>query len=157
MPPPIKRSSKMVESVKVVEAPTPRYRLIQPFYADDMFIAEGEVIEFAGIPNEAMEPLNESARVKMTEFLKALPGGRTPPLEQTVAKAMAERPREVTLPRLNEEKPLMGNLKADGSVNFDPKAEPSVKHLPQPEEPKYVRPIRAQGSIATGSPTPGSI
>ena len=99
----------------------PRYRLLKPFYADDNYIAEGVEIEYGGVPNEQMEPLNESAKARMTEFLK-LNGGFTPRIEDITYQRMQERPREITLPHTQIDVPLMGTM-----PNSKPAvAEPSV-------------------------------
>jgi len=91
----------------------PRYRLLKPFYVDDNYIEEGVVIEFAGTPNEAMEPLNEPALEKMKAYLATLEGGRTPRPEDVFYVAMANRPKEpqVTIPHAVKDVPQMGNLR----------------------------------------------
>lgn len=150
----------MPEAAKVeIAKPTerPRYRLIKPFYVDDIFINEEEEIFFDGVPNEAMEPMNEPALKKVAEFRATLPGGKTPPLETTVAKAMAERPREVTVVGQRQEVPLMGNLNPDGSKLIESSKPSTVEHIPKPVEAKYVRPIRPQGTVPGEDPTLGGI
>lgn len=53
----------------------PAYRIlaVYGFYGpDDHLYGEGEEIYFDGEPNEEMEPLNESARVKLVAYLEKL-------------------------------------------------------------------------------------
>lgn len=129
------------------------YTLEKPFYADDTFIAEGEIIQYDGIPNETMIPNNAAAQNNLRLFYKAN-GGRTPDLALVMERAMNERPREPTIQRPGEVKtiPLTGGIQAEGLPAVAPK-DPTVKHIPQPERPKYVRPIRQQGTIEE---TPGN-
>ena len=124
----------------VIKSPpaAPRYRLLKPLYADDNYIAEGIEIEFTGVPNETMEPLNDSAKERMTAFLKAN-GGFTPRIEDVVYQRMADRPREITMPHATQNVPQMGGLTANHTqaapatpsaviVNV-PKADVRVKKL----------------------------
>ncbi len=46
----------------------PKYRLIEPFYADDVRFDTGTILEFDGCPNEMMEPLNDEAIEKMEAY-----------------------------------------------------------------------------------------
>jgi hypothetical protein len=75
-----------------VEAP--KYQLVNPLYAYDEFIPEGEIIETDEdfIPNEGMIPLNEVAKLKVEEFLAKVNGG-TPDLGDIVENAYRKRPR----------------------------------------------------------------
>lgn len=76
--------------------PRPQYRLLKPFYGpNDHYYdpEEGEeVIEWTGTPNEAMEPLNGPARVRMLEWLETLPGGGDLPIDLIMEAAMKMRP-----------------------------------------------------------------
>lgn len=128
----------------------PRYKLLQPFYADDVLWAEGEVIEFGGIPNEAMEPLNKPAKVKMREFLASLPGGGTPALADAIQAAMEDRPRHegsvrgVSRPK---EKALMGDKSLHGKG--------AVRHVELAPEKEIRRPARIMGTVQDEIPSPG--
>lgn len=113
----------------------PRYRLIQPLYAGDQYIAEGTEIEFNGPPNEQMECLNKAAEDKMTAYLKTLEGGRTPRVEDVFYIAMKNRPKEdgtVTLPHAVVDVPQMGHLKPQAS---------DVKILEAPATPVRVKKV----------------
>jgi hypothetical protein len=128
----------------------PRYKLLQPFYADDVLWAEDEVIEFGGCPNEAMEPLNAPARKRMREFLDSLPGGRTMPLADAVAAAMEERPRHegsVRSQSRKKEVSLMGDKKLHGKGD--------VRHIELSPEKEVKRPTRIMGTVQDEIPTPG--
>lgn len=105
---------------------SPQYRLIKPFFCDDTFFDEGVEIVYDGVPNEAMEPLNDAAKVKMTEYIKALDDGMhasgrlSRKIEDIVFQEMQNRPQEsrtggqVILPSYKPETPIMGNLDAKG-------------------------------------------
>lgn len=142
----------------------PLYRLIQPFYVDDILIEaetpgrngmEPTVIEFEGIPNEAMEPLNGSARENMGKFLATLAAGnraagrsgdRTPPVGDIVYNAVAERPRES--PTLVQNVPPMSGLIIDNPQKFRqaPEREPTVKVV-EATETVGIRPRKVMGTI----------
>lgn len=71
---------------------TPLYRLTAPFFGpDNVLYDEGAEIEFDGCPNAEMQPLNDSAGDKYEKFIRSLPDGKTPPLEEIVEKAMNAR------------------------------------------------------------------
>jgi hypothetical protein len=87
----------------------PRYRLIQPFYADDQLLPEDAEIIFDGVPNDGMQPLNAAAHERMEQWLRSLPPRAKPAqgtvnldpdtlrrvlLGEHVANAVAARPRE---------------------------------------------------------------
>lgn len=60
-----------------VESERARYRILTPapkgfFGPDDHLYMEGEEIYFDGTPNEEMEPLNELAETRLTEYLEEL-------------------------------------------------------------------------------------
>ena len=58
----------------VIRADRAAYRIMDPkgFYADDFLYQQGSVIYWDGIPNEQMEPLNELARIALTEYIDDL-------------------------------------------------------------------------------------
>lgn len=107
------------------------YKLIQSFYCDDALFEPGpdglEII-YDGVPNEGMEPLNELARKRMTEYLKGLDDGMiasgriSRKLEDIIFQEVSNRPREttptgqVTLPTFQANKPIMGHLDSKGNV-----------------------------------------
>lgn len=128
----------------------PRYKLLQPFYADDVLWAEDEVIEFGGIPNEAMEPLNAAAKKKFREFLDLLPGGRTPPLAESIQAAMEDRPRhEGSVRGISRKKeiPLMGDKSLHGKGD--------VRHVDLAPEKERKRPARIMGTVQDEIASPG--
>lgn len=117
----------------------PKYRLIAPIYFDDQFIPEimivdgreaPTIIEYEGIPNEAMEPVNEPARVKWNEYQKMMDdsmiaaGRLSRKIEDIVAQEVAARPREprgiVELPQVRADVPVMGNVTAAGGKKLAP-------------------------------------
>lgn len=128
--------------IKDPPAPAPRYLLLKPFYVDDNYIAEGVEIEFGGIPNEQMEPLNESAKARMTEFLKAN-GGFTPRIEDIVYQRMSDRPREVTMPHAEKNIPMMGGMTANHTQAAPPEPTAVVVKVPAPD----VRVKKLMGTI----------
>ena len=116
----------------------PRYELLAPYFAQDHSLYdEGSVLTYDGIPNEMMRPLNEPAKVAYTNYMRSIPDGKTPPLEEIVYKAMLGRPKDgqeiavaqiiealkamlqpaeearkaqaVPMPVAEREKPLLGN------------------------------------------------
>lgn len=134
-----------------------RYQLEKPLFADDIYIDEGETIEYGGMPNEAMKPLNDEARHNLAIFYKQN-GGRTPPVGDMMEKAMRERPREGAVTRIGAEPivPLTGTVAAEGLPRPASK-EPTVKHLPKTEEPRVVRPVSSQSAPVDEVPGKGSI
>src|SRR5690242_12391265 len=89
----------------------PRYRLLAPFYApNDVHYPVEDIIEFDGVPNESMEPLNRPAEDKLEAYLASL-GGYTRDLAEITEEAMNNRPREneVTVPAPKTDVPIMGN------------------------------------------------
>lgn len=140
--------------------PGAEYRLTKAFYADDTYIAEGEIIQMDGIPNECMEPRNEAARANLELFFKHN-GGKTPELSEVAEQAMKDRPKEeaktvnvVSKPAMI---PLTGGIQAEGLPAQKPKPA-TVKHIQTPEVPKFVRPIAQQGTVDPGGfPGKGSI
>lgn len=54
----------------------PKYQLNSPCYLDDQTLhMEGEVIEFTGVPNLEMVPLNDAAKARMDEYISEQEGG----------------------------------------------------------------------------------
>lgn len=122
----------------------PRYRLVQPFYVDDRKLEPGIVIEYAGIPNEAMDPLNEPARKAMKKFLTSLgPAGRTPPVEEVMEQAMRNRPREPA--------PLTGTVRIDGIRPPEAKPETATIVADEAAHPSQ-SPVRVQGTVKDERP-----
>lgn len=118
----------------------PRYRLTAPLYADDTLFPEGTEIEFAGPPNEYMEPLNPEAEAKLTAYLQGLEEGRVASgrisrrLEDIVFQEMANRPKEdhspsqIVMPKYNPDVAAMGNMTKNGGMKKPAVGE--VKVLP---------------------------
>ena len=109
----------------------PRYKLLKPFYVNDQYIAEDTEIEWTGVPNEQMEPLNDQAIERMTAYLLTLEGGRTPRVEDLMYQTMLKRPREaaeITIPKAVQDVPQMGNMRPSGDSGVKIMAEaPTVK------------------------------
>ena len=105
----------MVDSISVVKPKEkPRYKLLKPFYVNDQYISEDTEIEWTGVPNEQMEPLNDMAVEKMTAYLSTLEGGRTPRVEDLMYQTMLKRPKEaaeVTIPKAVQDVPQMGSMR----------------------------------------------
>lgn len=128
---------------------TPRYRLVKPFYVDDMYIEEGRVIDFDGTPNDQMEPMNEPARVKMEAYIKSLNDGARAAgrdsrhLADIAYQEVHKRPREperiITMPEYKPDVPPMANLHKVGQKPVV--KEPSVKIQPVVEPTKGPAPI----------------
>lgn len=87
----------------------PRYRLDAPLYAEDVLWPMGKVIEFDGMPNETMSPLNQPARDRMRTFVAGLNEGKTPDVADVMFEAMAARPR-------HDQIPLTGTVKIAGAA-----------------------------------------
>lgn len=131
--------------------PGPQYRLSKPLYdnATDTYIPEGAVIDFPGIPNEHMEPLNEAAVKALTDWYKSK-GGATPALGDIAAAAVAARAKEPIVPQIQvvsgpkTEPALMGDMSPKGDKKLVPTEKPgAAKVIPQAERPKFVRPTAA--------------
>lgn len=127
-----------VEATTKPRGPLPRYRLIKPFYHNDRYYdpEEGdEVIDWAGPPNDGMEPVNEEAHERMRLWMAGLPGEGNLSMEYIVEAAANLRPKHG-----EEEKPLAefaGEImrlaiekrnKAEGRVK--PSYEVSMPHKP---------------------------
>lgn len=126
-------------------AEKPLYRLIKALYADDTYFGEGTEIYFDGTPNENMEPLNDAAREKMQDYIKALEDGMkeagriSRALEDIVFHEFKNRPRDsgvptgrVELPRYNPETPLAGNMAKPAPAKVEVKALPGGPPKPKP-------------------------
>jgi hypothetical protein len=137
----------------------PRYKLITAFYADDQLWPEDAEIEFDGVPNDAMQPLNHPARERMEAWLRSLPPRAKPAqgtvnldpdtlrrvlLGEHVANAVAARPRDeagpapvietepVKLPHADPSVPLMPHVALPGQKLRQAAA--TVKgHVPEAE------------------------
>lgn len=92
----------------------PRYKLLAPLYADDAYFEEDTVIEYDGVPNLSMFPLNEAAKVRLEEYASTL---SRLDLGEQVFRAMQERPRHelqpprqpsVSIPGTDVKPPLTG-------------------------------------------------
>ena len=122
----------MTDTLSVVKPKEkPRYKLLKPFYVNDQYIAEDTEIEWTGVPNEQMEPLNDQAIERMTAYLLTLEGGRTPRVEDLMYQTMLKRPREaaeITIPKAVQDIPQMGNMRPSSEAGVKIMAEaPTVK------------------------------
>lgn len=103
----------------------PQYRLLEVFYADDVLWPVDAIINFDGVPNDQMEPLNPPARAKMQVYLEGLEEGRIRAglakgfdMSDVVLAAMQNRPREelkinvgaVEMPHKDPDVPMMGTI-----------------------------------------------
>ena len=154
-------------ATKVVDPPkseAPLYRLLQPFYVDDVLIdsetvtrngPEATVIEFHGIPNEAMEPLNNAARAQMEKLFQRIAAGNrqagraalaaTPAIGDLAAEAMAARPREMPT-RVDGVPPMSGTLYEGSKFRQPGEKAPSVKII-EAAEHIPLRPRKIMGTI----------
>jgi hypothetical protein len=149
-----------MELLKVMEpkTETPKYRLVKPFYVNDigMYVEEGREILWDGVPNEEMEPLNKAAEDRLKAYLATLEEGRlaaghtSSKIEDILFEAMRNRPREpqqgvadnprsstkVDLPKYNKEVPPTGNLKKNGAQKGpnDLTGASPLTVLPQPDK-----------------------
>jgi hypothetical protein len=112
------------------------------------------VIEYEGEPNEAMEPLNEPARERMRAFFAKLAAGAraagwngtgTPSMADQVARAVAERPREMPT-RIDNVPPMAGTQYENGKFRGPEEKAPAVKIVTQ-DTPIAVRPRKVMGTI----------
>lgn len=162
----------MPSDVTIVQsAERPLYKLIQPLYADDVYIEaetrgpmglEATVIEFDGEPNEAMEPMNEPARQRMETFFAKLAAGnraagrtgdRTPPIGDLVQQAMEERPRE--MPQRRDDIPPLANTRFENGAGKPfraPDEKEPVINIVKQSTPIAVRPKRIMGTSQPESP-----
>ncbi len=128
------------------ERDPPRYLLLQPFYVNDLYIDADQEIEWRGIPNEAMEPLNASAERRMNRWRDSLPS-KNRQLGDFVEEAYMNRPRaEEAAPRRTKPAHLMGV----------PTNAPTPKVIVQPQN-RYKGPRKQMGTVVLEAPTPGSI
>lgn len=145
-----------------------QYQLLQPFYVDDTLIdndtklPSGEivptVIEYEGEPNEAMVPINASAKAAMEKFLQKLAtgnkaagwnGNRTPSMDEQVGRAMAERPREMpTLP--GKVPPMPNTLYENRAFKADPTKE--TAKVVEPPSGMMAKPRRIMGTAVREEP-----
>jgi hypothetical protein len=123
----------MVDSISVVKPKEkPRYKLLKAFYVNDQYISEDTEIEWTGVPNEQMEPLNDMAVEKMTAYLLTLEGGRTPRVEDLMYQTMLKRPKEaaeVTIPKAVQDVPQMGSMRSPRETDVKITAEPPTVKL----------------------------
>lgn len=76
------------------ELEKPRYWLLQPFFDEDNTLWDADQeIYYGGCPNDAMEPRNEPAYIRVKAWEATFERGRIS-LEDAVAEAYANRPRE---------------------------------------------------------------
>lgn len=124
-----------------IDTNAPKYRIldVKGFFADDdTLYAEGSVLYWYGVPNDQMEPLNDSARQRMQEYLTELDNGarataakfgrdftgRMTDFAEIIATAMTdakkeagakvEEPKKIEMPRSNRDVPLMGSVAISG-------------------------------------------
>src|SRR5882672_918468 len=92
----------------------PMYRVLNPVYFDDQLWPTDSILTLApdAWPNEQMEPMNESARQRMQEYL---PHTIKRELADRVYDAVAARPREpMVMPMKDTTVPLMGSSTQPG-------------------------------------------
>lgn len=136
----------------------PKYRLIAPIYFDDQYIPEtmivdgrevSTIIEYEGVPNEAMEPINEPAQVKWKAYQEMMDqsmrdaGRLSRKLEDIVQQEIAQRPREarhtVELPQVRPDVPAMGNITVAGGKKVAPEKSTVKISSAEPEGPAPIK------------------
>lgn len=83
--------------MSLIDNSRPAYRVlaIHGFFGpDDHLYQEGDEFYFDGIPNEELEPLNESARLRMIDLIEEL-DRRGKEVAQKLGKSYVERPRSL--------------------------------------------------------------
>lgn len=83
--------------VTVISNEKPAYKILSPygfFGPDDHLYQEGDMIYFEGEPNEEMEPLNEPARMRLTNYITKLDDlGRA--AAEKLGRPYSERPKSL--------------------------------------------------------------
>jgi hypothetical protein len=112
---------EMLERLRQYEdaGTVPRYEITTPapggFFVDDILIESGQQIEFYGIPNEQMEPLNQPAREVIALYLASI-GGVTPDLADQSYDAYRNRPRQASIVGNRPEPPPLGTPRSQSNV-----------------------------------------
>lgn len=124
----------------------PRYEVIVPhpggFFIDDVLLPNGEIIDYCGVPNEGLAPLNDAGRQVMEQFLISI-GGGTPDLADQSYEAYVNRPRQAALVSARPEAPALGT----------PRTLQAAKVAVVEQQPRrYVGPRRAMGTAPVESP-----
>lgn len=97
---------------------TPRYRLLQPFFApDDTLYPEDTELAFDGTPNEFMEPLNAAAEAKLTEYLQMLDDGQ---------RAVDEKHGRQFTGRLSDLADIFARVRDDTKAEVEAKARKAI-------------------------------
>lgn len=127
----------------------PQYRLVEAFYADDVLWPAGSILNFDGVPNDQMEPLNEPGRRASEIYMAGLEEGRIRAglkknfdISDVVYAAMQNRPREeenrihvgaVDTPRSADTTvPMMSNIQQAGTKQRGrPRKVELVEQLPE--------------------------
>ena len=137
----------------------PQYRILDgkgAWLEDETLHEQGTIIEYLGVPNENMEPLNEAARARMNTYLIELDDGararaaddgrhyrgRVRDLGDQVGDAVAARPKEqkMVMPKSNLDAPVRPDMvpiskrhRADaGKVVSASQPKPKGKQTPIP-------------------------
>jgi hypothetical protein len=128
----------------------PRYRLTAPFFGPDLQLYdEGFEIEFDGVPNEQMQPLNDAARAKYEAFIRGMPNGATEPLEKIVEKAMMKRNDSLGS---EEIKTILESIKGMITPQH-PENEPVIAPTMPSERPLMANDPRARAAMAKSQKT----
>jgi hypothetical protein len=142
------------DKLRIATGEIPRYRMIEPFYADDILWPVGAELDYDGWPNEYMEPLNEPARAKMRIILQGI--SKKPLAEHIEAahRQLNQRNRQAAEPltealihalsRLGVGGPALAAATADMPVPI----EAAAPEPPMPEMPKADKSIPIRGDLA---------
>lgn len=120
----------------------PAYRILSPngfFGPDDHLYQEGEEIFFDGIPNEEMEPLNQFALQRLTEYVEQL---------DKLAKDASEK---LGRPFIGRPRSLDGALAFASEVQRN---EMSIMGKKRSDEVESVSRVEREDTPETGSTTP---
>lgn len=98
---------------------TPRYRITTAppggFFVDDILIEGGQVIEFAGIPNQEMEALNAPGQKVLSLYMQSI--GGVIDLGEETYNAYANRPRHASIVGQRPEPPPLGTPRSTSRVH----------------------------------------
>lgn len=143
-------------------AEAPRYKLIQPFYVDDEYIPEEEIIDTDDdfIPNEGMIPINEPAKAAYKAFMDKV-NGATPDLGEIVEKGYRNRPRyETFVPEDNHKVEMRESSVKPPITGYDgntqtmtSKKKPKVKAVGLASDHGVKTPRKVMGTVITETDT----
>ncbi len=141
------------DKLAIATGDCPKYRMIEPFYADDVLWPVGAELDYDGWPNSSMEPLNDPARAKMRIILAGLSHKPMADHVEAAHRALNKRNREAAEPltealvlalsRLGVGGPVVAAAAAADTAPVEAAPEP-----PMPEMPKADKSIPLRGDLA---------